>query len=160
MRWAAHIGFQWLTQVCLLNGVSCSLGWSGTGYTAEGNLELLILLPSLPKCWVYVMLGMEPRAACVVGQDCTSWAARAAEFTRALRHFLLQPFKADVDTVFKPVSDRELTLFGTVVSVLCLNVHHSSFILTEPNSKVHLFCFSVQFQENFSKWNMYLAFIL
>lgn len=108
-------------------------------------------LPSLPKCWVYVMLGMEPRAACVVGQDCTSWAARAAEFTRAL---------TQVDTVFKPVSGRELTLFGTVVSVLCLNVHHSSFILTEPNSKVHLFCFSVQFQENFSKWNMYLAFIL
>lgn len=61
--------------------VSCSPGWPPTWYVAEKDLELLTLLSPPPKCWnyrfvpphpVYVVLGPEPRALCVLGKYSTS----------------------------------------------------------------------------------------
>lgn len=57
--------------------------WSWTYYVAEVNLELLYLLPRPLERWdyrharpylVYIVLGIEPRASCMLSQYSTNWA--------------------------------------------------------------------------------------
>jgi hypothetical protein len=67
--------------------VSCSPGWTPTCYVAEGDLELLIILPAPPRWWngrqalayiVYTVLMIKLRASCMLGKHSPNWATPSA----------------------------------------------------------------------------------
>lgn len=60
---------------------SCGSGWLLTHSVTEDNLRLLIFLPLcvesqdyrlVPTCLLFVVLGVEPRASCMLGQHFTN----------------------------------------------------------------------------------------